>query len=95
MVLIILIVSLSFVVQNYTYNGILQALNTNSRELTNVFIDYKNAITHKYRIYTMIKSNINCKITIYNKLIWETIRICILDFVIYYTLFFPKIKDLY
>ena len=40
----------------------------------------------------MIKSNINCKITIYNKLIWETIRICILDFVIYYTLFFPKIK---
>ena len=28
--------------QNYTYNGILQALNTNSRELTNVFVDYKN-----------------------------------------------------
>ena len=43
----------------------------------------------------MIKFNINCKITIYNKLIWETIRIRILDFVIYYTLFFPKIKDLY
>ena len=43
----------------------------------------------------MIKSNINCKITIYNKLIWETIRICILDFVIYYTLFSPKKKDLY
>ena len=42
LVLVVLIVSLSFAVQNYTYNGILQALNANSRELTNVFIDYKN-----------------------------------------------------
>lgn len=41
-VLVILIVSLSFAVQSYTYNGIQQALNANSRELTNVFIDYKN-----------------------------------------------------
>lgn len=41
-ILVIMVVSLSFSVRNYTYNGILQALNTNSRELTNVFIDYKN-----------------------------------------------------
>ncbi len=30
LVLVVLIVSLSFAVQNYTYNGILQALNANS-----------------------------------------------------------------
>ena len=49
LVLVVLIVSLSFAVQNYTYNGILQALNANSRELTNVFIDYKNKIGYKER----------------------------------------------
>ncbi len=42
LIVIVLIISLSYAVKNYTYNGIFQALNANSRELTNVFIDYKN-----------------------------------------------------
>ncbi|MFR1215203.1 MAG: cache domain-containing protein [Acutalibacteraceae bacterium] len=51
LVLVVLIVSLSFAVQNYTYNGILQALNANSRELTNVFIDYKNKTSSDFTTF--------------------------------------------
>ena len=58
LVLVVLIVSLSFAVQNYTYNGILQALNANSRELTNVFIDYKNKTSSDFTsfAYTYVEN---------------------------------------
>lgn len=41
-VLITIILSLSFAVQNYVYNGILQVLNGSSSELANIFSDYRD-----------------------------------------------------
>lgn len=40
LILVTLILTLSFVVQGYVYNGIQQAINGRSGELTNVFADY-------------------------------------------------------
>ena len=40
LILVTLILSLSFVVRGYVYNGIQQAINGRSGELTNVFADY-------------------------------------------------------
>ena len=41
-VLITVILSLSFAVQSYVYNGILQVLNGSSSELANIFSDYRD-----------------------------------------------------
>lgn len=40
LILVTLILTLSFVIQGYVYNGIQQAINGRSGELTNVFADY-------------------------------------------------------
>lgn len=40
LVLVTLIITLSFVVQSYVYNGIQQTINGRSGELTNVFSGY-------------------------------------------------------
>jgi signal transduction histidine kinase len=48
LVVVALIVTLSFVVQGYVYNGIQQAINGRSGELMNVFAGYGNKTTHEF-----------------------------------------------